>query len=195
MRQGFAQLRTNPLPGPGSDLHPWAPTAGSSSKAPYRRSRNVLGMTVLGASRAAFVSQTCCSHAELIHTRSLMLTLTHSHTHIHPNSGPRPQTHTRMPMQPHRCPPHLCQWHFNFSLIPFSLERVYRRRGPCPGGWGGCWGPAIRRQVGLWEQWEAGELGDVNPSHGRTSCVISGLLLWLSGEESICNAGDTDMWI
>ena len=45
--------------------------------------------------------------------------------------------------------------------------------------------------MSLWEQWEAGELGDVNPSHGRTSCVVSGLLLWLSGEESTCNAGDT----
>ena len=104
---------------------------------------NVLGTTVLGPSRAAFVSQACCSHAELTHTRSL--TLTHSHTHTHPNSGPRPQTRSWMPTQPHRCPPHLCQRHFYFSLIPFSLERVYRKREPCTGlvrMGGGCTGPS-----------------------------------------------------
>ena len=149
MRQGFAWLRTNPPTGPGSHLHPWAPTTGSSSKAPHGRSPNVLGTTVLGASRAVFVSQACCSHAELTHTR--LLTLTHSHTHTHPNSGPRPQTCSWVPTQPHRCPPHLCQWHFNFSLIPFSLDCVYKRRGPCTGaGEDGGWrtGPSHQETDG-----------------------------------------------
>ena len=60
---------------------------------------------------------------------------------------------------------------------------------------GGARGPATRRQTGLWKQPWAGELGsgvaDVNPSHGRTGRVASGLPLWLSSEESSCNAGES----
>lgn len=64
--------------------------------------------------------------------------------------------------------PHLCQWHFNFSLIPFSLDCVYRRRGPARG--------LVRMGVSAWGLAIQETDGPLEAARGQVSWAVA----WLS---------------